>query len=85
MRFAVRSGPSQSTVDGIQIHNHSDLDEALANSPKIAVIANPTALHVPVAIAAAQRGCHLFLEKPVSNSLAGVDRLTDEVQKQNLQ
>jgi predicted dehydrogenase len=47
----------------------SDLHEALSHRPKIAVISNPTSLHVEVARAAAEAGCHLFIEKPLSNSL----------------
>lgn len=47
----------------------SDLQEALSHRPKIAVVSNPTSLHVEVARAAAEAGCHLFIEKPLSNSL----------------
>lgn len=47
-------------------------------------ITNETALHVPTAIAFAERGNHLFLEKPVSDSLEGIDKLTSLVKKNNL-
>jgi len=47
-------------------------------------ITNETALHVPTAIAFAERGCHLFMEKPVADSLQDVDRLTALVRKHNL-
>jgi predicted dehydrogenase len=56
----------------------------LREKPEIAVIANPTSLHIPVAQAAAEQGCHLFLEKPISNDLNGVERLRSEVEKRRL-
>jgi predicted dehydrogenase len=59
-----------------------DLDEALAERPDFALITNPTSMHMPVALEAAKHGCHLFLEKPLSDSLLGVDELADTVAAQ---
>lgn len=53
----------------------SDLQAALAHRPQAVIIANPTALHLQVAIPAAEQGCHLLLEKPVSHNLEGLDEL----------
>jgi len=39
------------------------------------VVANPTSLHLDVAIPAAEAGCHILLEKPVSHSLEDLDTL----------
>jgi len=55
----------------------SNLQEALLRRPKIAVISNPTSLHVEVALAAAEAGCHLFIEKPLCNSLEHCHELAD--------
>ncbi len=53
-----------------------DLKEALKkHRPDAVVVANPTALHLDVAIPAAEAGCHIFLEKPVSHSLDRLDIL----------
>ena len=52
-----------------------DLDAALAMSPDIAFITNPSAFHVSTAIKAAEAGCDLFIEKPLSHNLRGVSRL----------
>ena len=41
----------------------TDLDAALAHNPDAVIVANPTALHLDVAIPAARTGCHLLLEK----------------------
>jgi predicted dehydrogenase len=57
----------------------TDLQTALAHAPDAVIIANPTALHMDVAIPAAQAGCHLFLEKPVAHNLARVDELQQEL------
>lgn len=53
----------------------SDLDEALSYQPTAVLICNPSAYHMEVAIKAAEQGCHLFLEKPVSHSMDGVEYL----------
>jgi predicted dehydrogenase len=59
----------------------SDLEKALACQPQAVIVANPTALHMQVATPAAKAGCALFLEKPVSNSLQGLDELAAWVEK----
>ena len=51
-----------------------DLEKALAHKPQAVIISNPTALHLDVAIPAAEAGCDLFLEKPISHS---IDRISD--------
>jgi predicted dehydrogenase len=51
------------------------LEAALAHQPDVIIVANPTALHLQVAIPAVRSGCHLLLEKPVSHTLEGVNEL----------
>ena len=46
-----------------------ELDKALSYKPDAVIIANPTALHLDVAIPAAKAGCHLLIEKPISDKL----------------
>jgi predicted dehydrogenase len=53
----------------------TDLEAALAHRPQAVVVSNPTALHLQVAIPAAEAGCSILLEKPVSHSLDGLDDL----------
>jgi predicted dehydrogenase len=55
----------------------SVLEEALAQKPDSVIVANPTALHLDVAIPAAKAGCDLLMEKPLSNSLEGIPLLRD--------
>ena len=60
----------------------TDLDEALKkHKPDAVVVANPTSMHLDVAIPAAQAGCHILLEKPVSHSLDRLDVLQEKAQQ----
>lgn len=52
-----------------------DLDGALARRPIAVIVSNPSALHVPVALAAARAGAHVLVEKPLSHDLAGTSDL----------
>ena len=51
------------------------LDDALRWQPDVALLTNPAPLHVPVGLALARQGVHLFIEKPLSDRLDGVDEL----------
>jgi predicted dehydrogenase len=57
----------------------TDLGAALAHKPDAVIVANPTALHLGVAIPAAQAACHLLLEKPISHSMERVVQLEEAV------
>ncbi len=61
-----------------------NLEDALAQKPDIVFITNPTSLHIPVALRAAKAGCHLFIEKPLSHQLKGVDTLIKIVEKEKI-
>lgn len=54
---------------------YRDLEEALGAKPDAVFVTNPTSLHLSVALPAARRGCHLFIEKPLSHDLQGVEEL----------
>lgn len=60
----------------------TDLAEALEkHRPEAVIVANPTSMHLDVAIPAARAGCHILLEKPVSHSLDRLDILQSAAQK----
>lgn len=61
------------------ITTHLDLAEALAAKPDAAFICNPSALHVPVAMACVRAGVDVFMEKPLSHNFDGVGELAQEV------
>ncbi len=60
-------------IDGLAVE--TSLADALLHRPDAVIIANPTALHLDVAIPAAEAGCHILLEKPVSHSLGRLEDL----------
>src|SRR5262245_61560707 len=62
----------------------ADIDEVWAAKPTIAIIATPTDKHLPLALAAARRGCHLFVEKPLSHRMDGVAELSRLVEANGL-
>ncbi len=60
-----------------------NLEEGLAGAD-IAVIANPTSLHLPAALAAVRAGCSVLIEKPLGTSLHGAERLGEEARRRGL-
>lgn len=66
------------------IKTYFDYGEALEQKPDVAIIANPTRLHMPAALEAANHGCHLFIEKPISVSLKEVTELEKIVKEKEL-
>lgn len=74
----LRSGRSTLPEDQLpEFPTASDIHQALEQwSPQAAIVANPTALHLEVALPAAEHGCSLLIEKPISHSLAGIERLS---------
>jgi len=61
-----------------------DLTTALERRPLAVIVANPSALHLPVALAAARAGAHLLIEKPISHDLEGVSALEGVVSSRGL-
>ena len=60
----------------------TNLKEALEkHHPDAVIVANPTSMHLDVAIPAAEAGCHILLEKPVSHSLERLDILEKAAEK----
>lgn len=60
----------------------TDLAEALKkHKPNAVIISNPTSLHLDVAIPAAEAGCSILLEKPISASMERLDVLQAAVKK----
>jgi predicted dehydrogenase len=74
-------------LTGLTLRKETDLAAALSHRPDAVFVCNPTSLHLPAALAAARAGCHIFLEKPVSHTLDGLDELAAlaEVKKLKIQ
>jgi predicted dehydrogenase len=59
-------------------------EEAWAAGPDVVVVTTPSSLHLAIALEGAERGCHLFVEKPLSDSLTGLQPVIDAVERQGL-
>ncbi len=66
-------------VEGI-----SALEEAWGYQPDVALITAPTTAHTDLALQAAEWGCHLFIEKPLSDRLDGTESLLEIARKRSL-
>jgi predicted dehydrogenase len=62
----------------------ASLEEALRDRPTGVAICTPAHLHLPMALVAAQAGAHLFIEKPLSTTLDGLDAVRAEVARRSL-
>lgn len=62
----------------------STLDECLKEKPKAAIICNETNLHLKVATKLVKNDIHVFIEKPISNSLVGINDLKKNIQKKKI-
>lgn len=51
------------------------LEEALAFEPEAALVTGPASTHIQTALPLARAGVHLMIEKPLSDTLDGVDEL----------
>jgi len=60
------------------------LSDALKEKYNAALVCNPNAYHISTAVEIARKGMHLFIEKPLSDSLDGLGDLIELVQKNRL-
>ncbi len=51
------------------------------HKPDAVIVSNPTAFHLDVAIPAAETGCAILLEKPISHSMKGLDQLEGAIRE----
>lgn len=60
----------------------TDFTEALKkHKPDAVIVGNPTSMHLDIAIPAAEAGCAILLEKPISNSTERLGQLESAVKK----
>ncbi len=74
--WRTRGLPLRGVQEAAALPVFNELGRALAEfRPEIAVVCNPTALHLSTALAAARAGCHVLVEKPVAHSVEGIAEL----------
>jgi predicted dehydrogenase len=87
---AIVINDDMTATDGIDPIEHYRLieylsyDEAFEAGQQVVFVTNPISMHVETALRAAKNGCHIFIEKPLSHDLQGVDALRDEVERRHL-
>lgn len=59
----------------VDARTYETLEAALDAGPAVVFVCTPPGAHLEIAVAAAERGCHLFIEKPLT------DRLGPELQR----
>ena len=82
--FDIDPARSQELADLYGGTTVSSYEEGLLTDADCVYILSPTALHVQQAMAAIKHGKHVFLEKPLSDSLDGVDELNEMAKEKNL-
>ena len=61
-----------------------NLECALKHDFGAALVCTPTSTHIPIALKVLKHGTHLFIEKPISHNLKGVDELIEHARKRKL-
>lgn len=62
----------------------SDMKNAFSKNPDVVFICTPPSSHIEIAYEAIKNNVHVFIEKPISNTLKGVDELIETAKKKNL-
>ncbi|MCM1426121.1 MAG: Gfo/Idh/MocA family oxidoreductase [Eubacterium sp.] len=70
--------------EAYNIMEYDDLDLALREKPDMAFITNPNSMHISCALKVAEYGVDIFMEKPVSDSMNGIDKLNQIIREKNL-
>ncbi len=62
--------------DNLHLETYETATEAMKNeAPDAVLICTPPSAHIKLALEAVEQGRHVFIEKPVSSSIAGIDGL----------
>jgi predicted dehydrogenase len=83
---AYRTGKAMIPDDGQPVPDREfrSLSEALAEHPQAVVVTNPTSLHLETTLAAVRAGAHVLVEKPISDTTAGLDLLEQEAKSRQV-
>jgi predicted dehydrogenase len=67
--------PPEELPNGVNLNEFSSYEDALGTMPDIVVISNPSAYHIDYAMKAMEKGCHVYLEKPISHNISNIDQM----------
>lgn len=71
------------SVDGNYAHFEDFADALAKTSPDAVAICTYPASHESLALQAMEAGCHVFVEKPISDSVEGAQRVADAAKRLN--
>ena len=57
------------------VQTFPSLESGLGQKPDAVLVCTPPSTHLEIAKAALEAGCHVFIEKPISDSLSGIAAL----------
>jgi len=71
--------------ENLKIRAYEDVKKAIdAERPRACFICTPPSSHISIANLALDNGLHVFIEKPISNSLDGIEELIQKAKKKDL-
>lgn len=82
--FDVTEDRRHEAEEKFNIKTVSSVEEALQQKPDAVFICTPNIFHLENAMAFAHAGCHLFIEKPLSHTMDGIEELTELCEEKQL-
>jgi len=82
--FRTRLGHFKEIPEDLGVREFHDWSEVLDFKPDVAMITNPTSLHIDTAIRIAQHVKGIFIEKPISHSQERVGEFIELVKSENI-
>ena len=80
--YALRSGHSNEILDDVlAVREFNTWESLLEQQPDVAIISNPTSLHLEAIKQCLPHVRGIFIEKPLAQSLTGVRELLDEIRR----
>lgn len=76
-----KAGHHQDLAPELGVNVVGSWEELLSSKPDIAIVSNPTSLHLETSDRLVDQVRGLFIEKPISHSLKGVDELIEKIEK----
>lgn len=82
--FEPNEGRRWSAEADLAVATAATMDAVWNRPPWAVIVAAPTHRHTALALEAARRGCHLFVEKPLAHTLEGLEPLCRESARRGL-
>jgi predicted dehydrogenase len=67
-----------------EVSIYKNIEKAWEQKPDVVLVCTPPSSHIPLSLTAINYGANVFIEKPLSNTLKGVDKLLENAREKNL-